>query len=132
MTERHTKLNAQIARIRGLGVALTRDVAPRVAKALEHELVEQIDAGKRPDGKPWPLTKDGKRALQDAARSLSVRAVGTVVLARLNGVVSRHHLGAVKGGVRRQILPTGKMPGPVASAISKVLDEAFRQHMRSS
>lgn len=128
MADGRALLRAQIARLRKLE-GLTKDVAPKVARAVERELRAQIAAGKGPDGKPWKPRQDGGQPLRNAASALSVRAVGDVIVVRLDGVEARHHLGAVRGGVRRQIIPTGSMPDAVSRAIEQVVTREFRAVM---
>lgn len=122
----HSALDRMIARLRALPKALTRDVARDVAEALRTELVDQISRGEGPDGKPWQATQEGKVALRGAARALTVRAVGSHIVARLTGIEARHNYGAVRGGVKRQILPSDELPAPFARAIDKVIKRAFR------
>lgn len=117
-------MDRQIARLRTLS-GFVGASAPAVAVAVKRELTTQIAAGTGPDGKAWKPTKAGTPPLRGAAGALTVRAVGTVVLATLTGVEARHHLGAVKGAVKRPILPTGKIPDPVSRAIERVLTGEF-------
>jgi len=121
------ELDRMIECLRTLGPALTTEAAPAVAKAVERELDAQISRAVGPDGRPWKATQDGRTPLRNAAKALSVRAIGDVVVATLEGAEARHHLGAVKGGVKRQILPTGKIPDPVTRAIKTVLTTAFQR-----
>lgn len=122
------EMDRQIARLRTLSKFVATS-ATVVAVAVRRELASQIDAGVGPDGKSWPPTEGGGRALRGAAAALSVRAVGTVVLATLTGVEARHHFGAVRGKVKREILPTGKIPDPVTRAITRVLTGEFNAIM---
>jgi len=123
-------LDLQIARLRALPLALTRDAAPAVARAVEAEIRAQLARGEGPGGKPWPMRKvDGGRPLRHAADAVTVTSVGDVIIVRLSGVEVRHHLGAVRGGVRRPIIPTGSLPDPLASAIETIVAEKFAQHM---
>lgn len=117
-------LKAQIARLRTLGTMVQR-AAPGVAQALEREIVAQVAAGLGPDGKPLVRTQDGRQPLQGAARALRVRAVGTVIVARLEGHHALHHRGTVRGGVRRPVLPTDAASESVARAIQKTLAREF-------
>lgn len=118
-------MDALIARVRQLG-DLVDEAAPEIAKALELELQLQIAAARGPGGAAWaPRKSDGGKALQGAAAQLTVRVVGRVVIARLVGVEARHHLGYVRGGVQRQILPTAGIPDPMVRSIRKVLDRKF-------
>lgn len=128
MADGHAALERHIRRLRELD-KLGERAAPAVAKALERELVANVRAGVGPDGTPWPATEDGHKPLQGASKALSVRAVGTVVVARLTGIHARHHLGAVRGGVRRPILPTKTIPEPVTKAIASVLEDEFKRTM---
>lgn len=128
MADGISKLEAHIARIKQLPGLVGR-IAPAVGRALEGELASQIARGVGPDGTPWPRTKTGEQPLQHAARALRVRSVGTTVVASLEGHHARHHLGAVKGGVRRPILPTAKIPDPVTKAIATVVTAEFKKTM---
>lgn len=128
MADGRAQLRAQVARLRALE-SLPRRAAPLVARELEEELRGQIAKGVGPDGTPWELTKDGRRALPNAGRDLRVSAVGDVVVASLTGHIARHHLGAVRGGVRRQILPTNALPNAMARAIAAVVEHEFARTM---
>ena len=108
---------------------LPTDVAPDVAEAAKREVVSLASAGKAPDGQPWPKTKDGHRPLQNGAKAMTARAVGSSIVLRLTGHYARHHLGAVRGGVKRQILPSGKIPAPITEAIRKVVSTRFHDAM---
>lgn len=125
----HSALDAHIARIRELSKLGERS-APTVAKALERELGAQIAAGADPNGKPLQPTKEGKTPLRGAARAIRVRAVGSVVLATLEGHHALHHQGRARGGVRRQILPTsGAIPPTVERAIGTAITAEFKATM---
>lgn len=128
MADGSIALRAQIAKLQELG-NITTTATPTVAKAVKDEVVKQVNQGLGPDGKPWKETKAGTPPLQGAGRAVKVSAVGTVILLRLDGRHARHHLGAVKGGVKREQIPTGKIPDPVTRAITKVLTGEFRQIM---
>lgn len=121
-------LDAQIAKLRRLATFVGGS-APVVALAVKREIGAQIAAGRGPDGKAWKPTKAGTPALRGAAGALTVKAIGSVVVATLTGVEARHHFGAVKGKVKREILPTGKIPDPVTRAITRVLTGEFNAIM---
>jgi hypothetical protein len=106
---------------------LTTLSAPKVAVAVEAEVRDQISQGVGPDGVPWKKTKEGKTPLQNAASALTVRPIGSVVLLRLTGPEAKHHLGAVKGKIKRPIIPTGKIPDPMTRAIERVVTGEFRR-----
>jgi hypothetical protein len=121
-------LARKIAQLRELGGMVER-AAPAVATVLEQELLAQVARQEGPDGTKWKPTEAGTPALQGTAKSLTVRAVGTVVVARLTGRHARHHLGAVRGKVKRPILPSGKIPAPATKAIERVVTAEFRRTM---
>ena len=114
------KLDSLIGALREIR-SVAKEAAPEVARALDRELRVNIAAGRGPDGKLWQRTADGRTPLQGAGKALSVKADGTRVVAQVSGVEARHHLGAVKGGIRRQILPDRKLSAPVVAAIKSVL-----------
>lgn len=121
----HAAIDRMIAGLEALPGHLTSAAAPELATALEVELRSQIASGVGPDGKSWAPTRDGAQALPNAARDLEVSASGKLVIATLGGVHARHHFGAVKGGVRRQILPSSGVPATVARAFESVLNDRF-------
>ncbi len=128
MADGAAALEAHIARLRQLP-GLVQRAAPEIARAVELELRLQIGAGVDPSGKALVRTAEGKQPLRGAAAALEVHVVGTVVVCSLTGVEARHHLGWVKGGIRRQILPTGRIPDPMTRAIRKVCVKHFEQTM---
>lgn len=128
MTDGMSALDRQIARLRELG-RLVPVSTPVVASAVKDELAAQLRRGEAPDGRPWAKTAEGRDALPNAARDLSVRPVGTTIVCRIDGVHARHHFGHVRGGIKRQILPSGKIPDPVVVAIDKVITREFRKTM---
>ncbi len=130
MADGATVLRQQIARLRKLG-NLTRDAAPAVAQAVKSESTRQVARGVGPDGQPWALTKTGERPLQAAANAITVAVVGTTVILRLTGHHARHHFGAVKGKIKRLILPTAEIPDPFIRAITRVLTGEFHKIMGS-
>lgn len=129
MAEGAAVLDSWIARLRELPKFADR-AAGEVAPVLEQELLANVANGVGPDGQAWPLTQDGRVALQGARRGLTVRAVGSVVVARLEGIYARHHRGAVRGGVRRPILPSGKTPATIVRAVREVVTREFQRTMR--
>jgi hypothetical protein len=123
------ELDAMIARIRKLP-QLGRMAAPEVARAVEAEAERTIAAGTTPDGTPWAPKKSGEgQPLANAAKALGVVALGSTIFMKLNGPEARHHLGRVKGGTARQIIPTKDIPPPMAAAIREVLTRKFVEVM---
>lgn len=119
-------LAPMIAKLRALGTMLP-DAAPEIAQAVERELGAQVASGLGPDGTPLRPTKDGRQPLVNAARAIRVRAIGTVIVTKVEGHHALHHLGRARGGVRRPLIPTEGTPAPVARAIKKTLDARFAQ-----
>lgn len=111
-------LDALIARLNESKEIPTK-AAPLVAAELDRLIRAQIAAGTAPDGTPWRLKKDGGKPLQNV--TVSVKALGTSVVARLDGPAVRHNFGIAKGGIKRQILPDRKLPQPIIEAIKTVL-----------
>lgn len=128
MADDYAALDAHIARIRALP-ELGRRAAPEVAEAIKLELQRQIAAGVDPEGNPWVQTEDGRKPLATAADALTVGAQGSTVIMRLRGHIARHHLGRVKGGIVRRVLPTTTIPAPLARVITRVLAERFEGDM---
>lgn len=123
------EMERQIERLRKLGKVFVSGSAPIVAKAIDKEIAKQIDASEGPDGKPWKPTKAGTAPLQNASEAVTVKAIGKVVLVKVVDVEARHHLGAVKGKVKREIIPTGAIPTPITRAITRVLTGEFHAIM---
>ena len=133
MSDGAPDMDAMIAKLGALPGMVGR-AAPAVAEAFDAELQRNIAAGVGPDGTPWRATKDGREPLVNAGDALSVKAVGNVVLARLDGIEARHHLGAIRGSSKsnwlaRPILPNAKIPKPVTTAIAAVLEGEFKKTM---
>jgi len=124
-----TDIDGMIAHLRGLR-KLPGEVATAIAPALDAALKQQISAGQGPHGKPWPKRQDGGHALANAGSYLQVRPVDmaarTVVLARLPKPIALHDLGIARGGVKRQVLPDGELPGRLAATVK----EAAERHLR--
>lgn len=125
MADGHAVMQQWIDMLRGLPAALVQQSAPAVAQALAAEINADVAAARSPDGEAWAPKKDGGRALQNAAQQVTVDVVGTVILAKLKGPEVRHHKGTARGGIRRQILPTRKIPDNVSRAIRSVFATNF-------
>lgn len=120
-------LDAQIAALRKLKAPEL--AAPLVALELKRILDAQIARGVGPDGTPWAPTRAGGRPLQHAAAALTVFAQGTVVIAKLVGATALHHLGRVRGGIRRQILPSSSLPEALTDALRQVCVKAIAERL---
>jgi hypothetical protein len=120
-------LEQHIERVRSIPEALKR-AAPDAADALKSEILASTARGEAPDGTKWAPTADGHAPLQHAARELNVGAVGTKIVARLEGVYARHDRGRVRGGIERKILPR-ELSQPHVDALREVFGKAFLDHM---
>jgi cytochrome P450 len=114
-------------RIQELPEALTRGSWQKLTAAAREELERTINAGKTPDGVPWAKRKRGTGAvLVNAAAALKVATIQNVIWMRLTGPEARHHRGAVKGGVTREIILT-HLTDTMATVIHDVLTKAFSE-----
>lgn len=103
---------------------LPERVAPQVARQLERGILANVARGVGPDGKPWAPTADGHKPLQGTSSGLTVQADGTRIVAHLEGVHARHHLGRVRGGIARPILPvTDALPAPLERIVAGVIND---------
>jgi morphogenesis family protein len=121
-------IDREIRKLQELG-SLDEEIAAEGAPELRRELEQQIARGQAPDGSPWQLTQDGEKPLKNAAASLSVRSMGPVILAKLEGPSARHHRGTARGRIRRQVLPSGKAPEALERALAKVTTAAYTKRM---
>lgn len=122
-------LQAEIDRLQNFPKAFIAEAAPKVAQALDTDLRAHIAAGQAPDGTPWPKTAEGAMALRGAGKALTVRVLGTRILAKLTGPEALHDRGQVRGKVRRQILPSSRLPDGITRAIRQINDQAFKKVM---
>lgn len=102
-----------------------------VAKEIERELQTTARNERTPDGRAWPEKKTQGRALAHASDKVRVRVARGAVVVSLTGHYARHHLGAVRGKVRRELIPTGKIPDAMTKAIRRVVEREFRAIMGS-
>lgn len=124
-------ISRMINSLRALPKALTDEIAPEVAEIFREDIEGTIAAGTTPDGTPWkPRAEDGGRPLQNAASHVFAAAVGSVVFVRLVGVEARHHRGAVKGKIKRQVIYEGtRVPKRVADKVLALQAEKFQRVM---
>lgn len=99
---------------------LGAEVAVEVRPELEQLAQETAAAGTTPGGDAWATTRDGRRALPNAARAIKAIVSGTtkaVVTLVLSGPYVYHH--GAKGKRRRQILPSLQdgIPKPMVDAV---------------
>lgn len=120
-------LDRMIATARSMAT-LARDAAPLAARHVASSLRATAAAGQAPDGTPWPMKKDGGRALQNAAGAIAVTALGTVILIVLRGHHVYHHFGA--GVSRRPIIPQGSMPKRLGDAVRLGFVQPWRERVK--
>jgi hypothetical protein len=123
-----TVLKSWTEKVEGLG-KFVDTAKPKIVRALEKVIAAQIARGEDPTGKPWKKTKAGKAPLVRAARAVKISAFGKVITVAITGHHARHHLGAIRGKVRRRILPSSKLPSPYAEAVRRVLVAEFKKTM---
>ncbi len=133
MAEGIDRLNAMILKLNQLE-EFVEEATPEIAKDLEAELHKTIAAGTSFGGVAWTPKKDGTAPLKGASKALEVQAIGSVVVATLNGIEARHHKGSVRGNkggntLQRPILPTKKSLGKVSNVVKKTLKRRFRDIM---
>lgn len=122
------KLDEHATRLRALG-SLTQRSVPVCAVEVKRVIVAQAGAAQSPDGRPWPSTKAGKRALPGAAGAVDVRTSGMTITARVSGAYALHSEGRARGGVKREIIPSGAMPAAISTAIGDVVADEFNATM---
>jgi hypothetical protein len=120
-------VDEMIAILRGLAT-LPAEAAKAAAPLVDAAIKTTVRAGQDPDGKAWPLKRDGEPALVHAADHIATEARGTVIRATLTGVTTYHHFGATRGGVKRRVLPDpGTMPKGVEAALRAGAAAAFER-----
>jgi hypothetical protein len=97
-------LDALIERVRTLPKVVD-EALPDLAEIWGDRMRATIAAGTSPTGEAWKPTARGERALKDAADALHIAVYKGKIFVRLTGVEARHHRGAVRGRVTRQIIP---------------------------
>lgn len=126
MSNGDAQLREIIARVGKLGT-IAKEAAPDAADAVRKALKASAAAHTTPDGKPWQLTKEGDKPLDNAPSEIFVAAVGSTVFVKLKGKSARHHLGRARGRIVREVIPERGIPAPVGNAIGNVLDEHFQR-----
>jgi hypothetical protein len=114
------QLNAMIARLRGIP-DLVKSALPECAAECKAIIAENVAAQRGPDGAAWQPGAKGQPILKDAAGAVSAQAIGNAIVISLSGINAKHHLGAVRGGIARPIIPTRKAPQAMTKAIERVL-----------
>lgn len=111
---------------------LTEAGAEKAAKSVERELNRTLRAGQAPDGTPWKPKQDGGKPLKSAPEKVAVGAIGSTIIVRLKGRPTvLHHFGYARGGIKREVIPTGQLPPAMSKAIDKAIREAAEEIMRA-
>jgi hypothetical protein len=121
-------IDLMIARIEAIGQI---EVAPIIANAMHAHVTETANAGTDAYGKAWPRTQHGAQALQQASKHLVASSTPKLASISIQGstdraIEGRHHFGNVKGGLRREIVPTRLIPIKLANLIKLRLTAAFQ------
>lgn len=124
------ELDDMIARLRRIP-RVVEEALPEAAKELETIIAGNIAAQRGPDGEPWtkPADRTTSIVLRNAMKSVTVRAIGRVLLARVVGVEARHHIGIIKGRVQRRIIPTNKAPLAMIQALKNVVFRRLKERV---
>ncbi len=121
MGQADNELNRMIAQLRGIP-DLVEKILPEVADECHAVIADNIAAQVGPDGTRWPMSKNLEPVLVNAAQAVTASAIGNVILIRVTGPEARHHLGIAKGKVKREIIPTRKIPKPMVEAMQRVIN----------
>jgi hypothetical protein len=121
MSDAKEALQAWVEKIRSLED--TSGFAEVAAPILQADIETSIEANRGPDGKRWELTKAGYLPLKNAAKALTVVATANTIVATLKGPEALHHLGAARGHVKRQILPTRAIPDSAVRSLEAAWHE---------
>lgn len=126
------QLDSLIASLSTLPGVVESELAPKVAAAVYKDLKQTIAEGETAYGQAWKPKQDGTQPLRNAAKAVSVETRGATVIMWVRGVEARHHLGAVKGKVKRPILPDvkGLLPNKMYKDIASIASEALAEHLR--
>lgn len=105
-----------------------KDAAQQLAPVVQAEIVQATKEQRSVDGKPWPKTKSGEKALKNVEKHISSRAVDNVILISLTGHYVFHHFGAGRNP-QRAILPTRGLPQKLGNAIRRGLVDMGHEWM---
>lgn len=106
-------------------------IVPELGYVIEAELKRTANAGTTPDGEQWKPTIEGNPPLANAARAIAVVSEGNKVYVTIRGPEARHHLGAGRGRVKREIIYTSENDLPetllerMRAVVARVFEERF-------
>lgn len=107
--------------------AVLRSALGDLGRELEVDAKRTIKQQLTAYGEPWPLTKEGKPALVNAAAWLTSRVKGSSVRLVVRGYMGLHDLGRARGRVQRKMLPT--VEGGIPPAWVATIDRVVRYHL---
>lgn len=109
------------------------EIAEDGARIIRDEIATNIDRGVAPDGTRWPETEDGHAPLVDAMKAVTVEASGATIkaLVAAGSIEERHNAGRVRGGRKRQIIPT-TLSSSARESIAASAQARFRSHMETA
>lgn len=105
--------------------SLVDDAMSDVTQAVLTEQRRTMAEGMSAYAEPWKPTLKGKAPLQHADKALRVMSVNRTIYVTLHGPEARHHLGRVRGKVKRGIIPERGLPSAMADSIRNVLQQHF-------
>lgn len=141
---------------------VNEDAAKECADALRSKTASNIAAQRDPYDHPWPPTKDGAAALQNAMGAIDIHAKGTTIEFTVDGPEARHHIGNARGyhggsykkvpkhaamwqataintganilttGYRRALIPFASIPGPFKAIIRRVLESRVAKYFKEA
>lgn len=133
MASKHADISTMVKQLRELDGKVAEQVAPEIARVVRAELERSIAAGTDPYGVAWKKTQQGATPLRNAMQAVTVATVDGNVFVRVGGIEARHHLGAVRGKVKRRIIPSKKLlPASWALAIKRVVDTWFQREVKNA
>lgn len=113
-------LTEKLERLRRIPEALEA-ARPKLVAVIKRHLTQANAAGLTPDGKPYQRTQDGHVPLRHGAKSLRVKAAGSLLIARVQGIEALHSLGEARGEIQRSMLPLGPIPPAMGAELSRVV-----------
>jgi hypothetical protein len=105
-----------------LGTELPRVLAERLVPVVEGLIRDGIQAGRDPDGVPWPANRDGSRPLAGIEKYIRVASTGTTITVNLEDTAGYHQTGT-STLPQRKMVPDRNLPAGWETAIQAVVDE---------
>jgi hypothetical protein len=126
-----SQLDAMIDAVKRLGRSVP-EIATEAAPLVEAVARASAAAGIAPEGgEAWAPTKEGGRAMANAASHITAKAYGPAIRVTLTGPDVFHHYSKKKAEPARRVLPDGsagltpEMAKALEQAAGKVFDRAM-------